>query len=61
MSADIVEEASVSIPLLGAHLDEAGMVASATVSDAIRGVFAALHEACASRPEEENTGADFGI
>ena len=42
MSATIVEPASASIPLLGAHLDEDGMVASASVSFAIRGALDAL-------------------
>ncbi|MEK8030014.1 NADPH-dependent FMN reductase [Ideonella sp. DXS29W] len=36
MSADLVEHASITLPLLGAHLDEAGMLASSTVAPAIR-------------------------
>jgi chromate reductase, NAD(P)H dehydrogenase (quinone) len=36
MSATIVEEASISIPILGSGLDEAGMIASAEVSAALR-------------------------
>ena len=36
MSADLVEHASITLPLLGAHLDDAGMLASATVAPAIR-------------------------
>jgi NAD(P)H-dependent FMN reductase len=61
MSAHIVAEASVNIPLLGAQLDEDAMVASATVSHAIRDVLTALHEAFVSRQGQEKTGADFGI
>jgi chromate reductase len=43
MSAVIVEEASISIPLLGAHLNEDGMVKSPTVSRAIQSSLLALH------------------
>jgi chromate reductase len=43
MSAVIVEPASASIPLLGAQLDESGMVATPWVADAIRASLAALH------------------
>ena len=45
MSAVIVEPASVSIPLVGAKLDENGMVEDPLVSSAIRGCLAALHTA----------------
>ena len=45
MSAVIVEEASVSIPLLGANLTEEGMAQDALVSSAIRSSLVALHEA----------------
>jgi NAD(P)H-dependent FMN reductase len=61
MSAHLVQDASVSIALLGAHLDEDAMVASATVSHAVRGVLRALLVAFATRPDAEKTGADFGI
>jgi chromate reductase, NAD(P)H dehydrogenase (quinone) len=44
MSADIIDPASISIPLLGAHLDEHGMVASAPVAAAIRQALAWLHD-----------------
>lgn len=44
MSADIVEPASVSLPLLGAHLGEQGMVDSPAVSSAIRQALGLLHE-----------------
>jgi chromate reductase len=49
MSAVIVEEASVSISLLGAHLDEEGMVAHPAVARAIRAALAALHDAVVLR------------
>jgi chromate reductase len=45
MSAVIVEPASASIPLLGAQLDESGMIATPWVADAIRASLAALHRA----------------
>lgn len=44
MSARIMEPASVSLPLLGAHLDEQGMVDSPLVSCAIRLALGLLHE-----------------
>ena len=45
MSAVIVDAASISIPLLGANLTDAGMAASTSVSGAIRGVLADLQRA----------------
>ena len=45
MSAVIVEGASVSIPLLGAHLTEEGVVQDPVVSSAIRSSLLALHDA----------------
>ena len=48
MSAIVIEEASVSIPLLGAGLDESGMLQSPAVSQAIKDVLAALHRAVGS-------------
>ena len=45
MSAVIVEAASISIPLLGANLTDAGMAASTSVSSAIRGALADLQRA----------------
>jgi NAD(P)H-dependent FMN reductase len=53
MSAVIVEEASISIPLLGAHLTEDGMVTDATVSRAIRSSLAALHSAVVLRQSRQ--------
>jgi chromate reductase len=43
MSAVIVEAASISIPLLGAGLNEEGMVDSPSVSGAIRSALSDLH------------------
>jgi chromate reductase, NAD(P)H dehydrogenase (quinone) len=48
MSANIVEAASVSIALLGAKLDEDGMVADAQVSSAIRRALTDLQQAISS-------------
>lgn len=42
MAAEIVAAASVTLPLLGAHLDEDGMVATLPVADAIRASLEAL-------------------
>jgi chromate reductase len=49
MSAVIVEEASISIPLLGAHLTEDGMVGNAMISRAIQSSLLALHNAVVLR------------
>ncbi|HUL91850.1 MAG TPA: NADPH-dependent FMN reductase [Burkholderiales bacterium] len=49
MCAVIVEEASISIPLLGAHLTEDGMVTNPTVSRAINSSLHALHSAVVLR------------
>lgn len=45
MAAVLIEPACLVIPLLGADLDEEGMVASATVAVAVRGALSAVHEA----------------
>ena len=45
MSARVIGEASVTLALLGAGLDEDGMVGSPEVAAALRGVLAAIHEA----------------
>ena len=45
MSAVLVEEASLSIPLLGANLTEEGMVEHLSISRAIRSSLLALHVA----------------
>ena len=43
MSAVVVEQASITVPLLGAHLTEDGMVEDPTISRAIRGALEALY------------------
>jgi NAD(P)H-dependent FMN reductase len=53
MSAVIVEEASISISLLGAHLTEDGMVRDPTISRSIRNSLLALHDAVALRLSEQ--------
>ena len=54
MSAHIVEPASITVPLLGAHLTEEGMVREPTVYSAIRRSLLALQEAVsASRLNDE--------
>jgi chromate reductase len=45
MSAVIVDAASISIPLLGAHLTEEGMIEDELVSSAIRNSLFVLHQA----------------
>jgi chromate reductase, NAD(P)H dehydrogenase (quinone) len=59
MSAVLVAEASVSIPLLGAHLDEQGMVRDAAVSSAIRGALLALR--AAFDPDQAARGPSFPL
>ena len=49
MAAIIVESASISIPLLGAQLDEDGMMKTPSVALAICGALAALREEVISR------------
>ncbi len=49
MAAVIVEPASVSIPLLGACLDESAIVATPALAGAIRACLRALQEAVVSR------------
>lgn len=48
MSAVIVESASISIPLLGATLDEEGMITTTAVATSIKDALAALHTAVIS-------------
>jgi chromate reductase len=52
MSAEIVEPASISIPLLGAHLDVPGMVATPCVANAVQDALKALLRAVASSASE---------
>ncbi|MDB5803088.1 MAG: NADPH-dependent reductase [Betaproteobacteria bacterium] len=42
MSAEIVEEASIALPLVGAGLDEAGMLRTPAIADAIGAALACL-------------------
>jgi chromate reductase, NAD(P)H dehydrogenase (quinone) len=49
MAAVIVEPASMTIPLLGSHLDDAGMIENPVVASLIRSSLWALREAVASR------------
>jgi len=44
MSMVLIEEASISLPLVGANLDEAGMLADARIADAIRAALLAARE-----------------
>lgn len=48
MAADIIEPACIAIPLLGANLDEEGMLATPSVAAAIRQALSALCDALAS-------------
>lgn len=52
MSAVIVDEASISISLLGAHLTEDGMVGNPAISRAVRNSLLALHDAVVHRRSE---------
>ena len=49
MAAIIVEEASISIPLLGANLDESAIVATPAIAGAIRDTLRAIQVAVLSR------------
>lgn len=60
MSAEIIEPASVSIPLLGAHLGEDGMVESPTVSGAVIAALRMLHDAVAQGPESPGPSFRLG-
>lgn len=55
MAAVVVEEASVSVPLLGSHLDENGMVESVEIAGTIGDALAALHAAVLALPPQRNT------
>ena len=56
MSAAIVEEASISLPLLGANLDEAAIAADPRIAAALSGALRALRNAVESaRPLDEPT------
>ena len=51
MAALIVEPASICVPLLGAGLDEPGIVATPAIADTVRACLRALERAVASRRE----------
>ncbi len=53
MAAVIVGPASITIALLGAHLDETAMIAAPSVASAIRGSLTALRRAVVSRRNAE--------
>jgi NAD(P)H-dependent FMN reductase len=59
MSAVIVEGASISIPLLGAHLTEEDMAQDPMVSPAIRGSLLALYEAGVRDLPEQGPASPF--
>lgn len=61
MSAVIVEAASVSIPLLGARLDDREMVGSPTISLAINTALAALHDALMLQSSERSAALPLSI
>lgn len=59
MSAEIVEPASLSVPLLGPHLGEDGMVEDPLVSATVRRSLAALHAAVLQGQAEQ--GPSFPV
>lgn len=59
MSAVIVEGASVSLPLLGAHLDEEGMVHDPLVASTLRGALLALHQAVVRGEARQGPASPF--
>lgn len=50
MSARIIEEASITVPILGSQLDEDGIVQHPRISAALRGMLESLKAAVASGP-----------
>jgi chromate reductase len=59
MSALIVEDASIAVPILGSGLDEAGIVAHPTISTMLRAALQALHAAFLRR-QAEGTSQEGG-
>lgn len=55
MAATVVEKASINIPLLGAHLDEDGMVSTPSVAAPIREALVALSKAVVRAEEEQGS------
>ena len=58
MSAIIVEEASISVPILGSGLDEAGMLSHPGISGALRGALQALRSAWMRLRADDSTGRE---
>jgi hypothetical protein len=52
MSARLIEDASIELPLQGRGLDAAGIVADSALSAALRGAVATFAEAIATGPEK---------
>ena len=55
MAAVIVEPASITIPLIGAKLDENGMVSTPSVAEHIREALMALYHAAVLRKASTDT------
>jgi NAD(P)H-dependent FMN reductase len=55
MSACIIDEASITVPLLGSHLDEDGIVQHAEISAALLGVLESLKAAVEFKESTENS------
>jgi len=53
MSADVIAEASVTVPLSGRHLDAPGIVADTALSRTIRSALVALAQAARPRPLQD--------
>ncbi|MDZ7938021.1 MAG: NADPH-dependent FMN reductase [Rhodoferax sp.] len=61
MSAVIVEAASISLPLLGAHTTEAAMAESPAITQAIRDALVALQGAVTQQQSEREIKGVFGL
>lgn len=55
MAAGVVEKASVSVPLLGSHLDENGMAESAEIAGTVSDALVGLHTAVLALRPRRNT------
>lgn len=58
MSARIVDEASITVPILGARLDEAGIASHPGIAAALRGALMAFQAAIAGYLAEDAAGQD---
>jgi hypothetical protein len=54
MSARVIEEASITLPILGSNLDEAGIVSHPEISVALRAALLALRAAIAGGPMQDD-------